>query len=58
VKKVFSDFYRAENAVTSAAGGTGIGLALVRRFVSLLGGRVSASNNAGPGCTIAIDLPR
>jgi signal transduction histidine kinase len=58
VKKIFNDFYRAENAVTAAAGGTGIGLALVRRFVSLLGGRVSASNNAGPGCTIAIDLPR
>ena len=58
VKKIFNEFYRAENAVTSAAGGTGIGLALVRRFVSLLGGRVSASNNAGPGCTIAIDLPR
>jgi signal transduction histidine kinase len=44
--------------VTSAAGGTGIGLALVKRFVSLLGGRVSASNNPGPGCTIGIDLPR
>jgi len=58
VKKIFNDFYRAENAVTSAAGGTGIGLALVKRFVSLLGGRVSASNNPGPGCTIAIDLPR
>jgi len=58
VKKIFNDFYRAENAVTSAAGGTGIGLALVKRFVSLLGGRVSASNNSGPGCTIALDLPR
>jgi signal transduction histidine kinase len=58
VKKIFNDFYRAENAVTSAAGGTGIGLALVKRFVSLLGGRVSASNNPGPGCTIGIDLPR
>jgi signal transduction histidine kinase len=58
VKKIFNDFYRAENAVTSAAGGTGIGLALVKRFVSLLGGRVSASNNPGPGCTIVIELPR
>ena len=57
VKKIFNDFYRAENAVTSAVGGTGIGLALVKRFVRLLGGRVSASNNPGPGCTIAIDLP-
>jgi signal transduction histidine kinase len=57
VKKIFNDFYRAENAVTAAVGGTGIGLALVRRFVMLLGGRVSAANNPGPGCTISIELP-
>jgi signal transduction histidine kinase len=56
VKKIFNDFYRAQNAVTAAAGGTGIGLALVRRFVTLLGGRVSAANNPGPGCTISIEL--
>jgi signal transduction histidine kinase len=58
LKKIFNDFHRADNAVTSAAGGTGIGLALVRRFAALLGGRVSAANNPGPGCTIRIDLPR
>ena len=56
-KNIFKDFYRAENALTSTAGGTGIGLALVRRFVGLLGGRVSAFNNSGAGCTIAIELP-
>jgi signal transduction histidine kinase len=56
-KKIFNDFYRAENAVRSAVSGTGIGLALVKRFVHLLGGRVSAFNNSGAGCTIAVDLP-
>jgi signal transduction histidine kinase len=58
LKKVFEDFYRAENAMTAAVGGTGIGLAMVRRFVQLLGGAVSAANNEGLGCTIRIDLPR
>ena len=58
LKKIFEDFYRAENAMTAAVGGTGIGLAMVRRFVQLLGGAVSAANNEGPGCTIRIDLPR
>ncbi len=58
LKKIFNDFYRAENAVTAAAGGTGIGLALVRRFVGLMGGRVFAANNPGPGCTITIEWPR
>jgi signal transduction histidine kinase len=58
LKKIFNDFYRAENALTSASGGTGIGLALVKRYVTLLGGRVSAANNPGAGCTIRIELPR
>jgi signal transduction histidine kinase len=58
LKKIFNDFHRAGNALTSAAGGTGIGLALVRRVVTLLGGRVSAANNPGSGCTIRIELPR
>jgi signal transduction histidine kinase len=58
LKKIFEDFYRAENAMTAAVGGTGIGLAMVRRFVQLLGGAVSAANNEGPGCTIRIELPR
>ncbi len=58
LEKIFDDFYRAGDAVSSEAGGTGIGLALVRRFVGLLGGRVSAANNPGAGCTIRIELPR
>ncbi len=58
LKKIFTDFYRADNAITSAAGGTGIGLALVRRFVALLDGRIAAVNNPGAGCTIRIELPR
>ncbi|HSV92421.1 MAG TPA: ATP-binding protein, partial [Desulfobacterales bacterium] len=58
LKKIFEDFYRAENAMTAAVGGTGIGLAMVRRFVQLLGGAVSAVNNEGMGCTIRIDLPQ
>ncbi|MEE4242327.1 MAG: HAMP domain-containing sensor histidine kinase [Desulfopila sp.] len=58
LKKVFRDFYRVDNALTRTTGGTGIGLALVEKFVSALGGRVEAANNTGPGCTITLLLPR
>jgi len=58
LKKVFDDFYRVEGALTRSTGGTGIGLALVKKFVAAMGGTVSAANNAGPGCTISIYLPR
>ena len=57
LKKVFDDFYRVENPLTRTTRGTGIGLALVRKFVQLMGGSVTATNNDGPGCTIAIYLP-
>jgi len=57
LKKVFDDFYRADNTLTRQTRGTGIGLALVRKLVVLMDGTVRAENNAGPGCTITITLP-
>ena len=57
LKKVFDDFYRVENPPTRTTRGTGIGLALVKKFVQLMGGSVTAANNDGPGCTITICLP-
>ena len=57
LKKVFDDFYRADNELTRTTRGTGIGLALVKKLITLMGGRVAANNNTGPGCTITISLP-
>ena len=57
LKKIFNDFYRVENSLTRTTRGTGIGLALVKKFVRLMGGTVTAANNSGPGCTITISLP-
>jgi signal transduction histidine kinase len=57
LKKIFDDFYRVEDALTRSTGGTGIGLALVRKFMAAMGGTVSAVNNKGPGCTITLRLP-
>jgi signal transduction histidine kinase len=54
LKKVFDDFYRVDNELTR---GTGIGLALVKKFISAMEGEVRAANNPGPGCTITLSLP-
>ena len=56
LKKIFDDFYRVESPLTRTTGGTGIGLSLVKKFVTLMGGEVRAENNTGPGCTIMISL--
>jgi signal transduction histidine kinase len=57
LKKIFDDFYRVDNALARKTRGTGIGLALVKKFVKLIGGDVTAENNPGGGCTITISLP-
>jgi len=57
LKKVFDDFYRADTRLNQTAGGTGIGLALVKKYVKAMGGTVTASNNPEAGCTISICLP-
>jgi signal transduction histidine kinase len=57
LKKIFGDFYRVDNDLTRTTGGTGIGLALVKKYVDAMKGRVQAVNNEGPGCTIIVSLP-
>jgi signal transduction histidine kinase len=57
LKKVFDDFYRVDNALARKTRGTGIGLALVKKFIKLIGGDVTAENNPAGGCTITISLP-
>ena len=41
----------------SGAGGTGLGLALCREFVSLHQGEITARNNENGGATISIQVP-
>ena len=57
LKQVFDDFYRVDNDLVRTTGGTGLGLALVKKFILAMGGRVTAENNTGPGCTITLSLP-
>ena len=57
LKKIFEDFYRVDSDLTRTTGGTGIGLALVKKLINAMGGAVAAKNNDGPGCTITITMP-
>lgn len=57
LRRVFDDFYRVDSEFVRTIGGTGIGLALVKKLILAMGGRVQAENNQGPGCTIILNLP-
>jgi two-component system OmpR family sensor kinase len=55
--RVFERFYRADQARTSATGGNGLGLAIVRALVAAHGGIASVRTAPGRGATFRIALP-
>lgn len=57
VKKVFSRFWRADEARQSVNGGLGIGLALVKEVVDQHRGSVSVSSKLGEGSVFTIRIP-
>jgi len=55
--KLFTEFFRGENARTLEKTGTGLGLAIVKEFVDKLGGRILVESEEGMGTIFVVDLP-
>jgi signal transduction histidine kinase len=59
LEAVFERFYRVDPARSRAAGGAGIGLAIVRALAEAMGGQAWAeSAGRGRGSTFLVELPR
>ncbi len=58
LERIFDVFHRLDGGYRSATEGTGLGLALVRRFVQLHGGEVTATSEPGAGSTFTIQIPQ
>jgi two-component system phosphate regulon sensor histidine kinase PhoR len=56
--RVFERFYRVDAARTRDAGGTGLGLSLVRNAVERSGGSVDIRSTVGGGTVVTLRLPR
>jgi signal transduction histidine kinase len=57
VPRIWERFYRTENPLKVEAGGTGLGLSLVKPLVRLLGGRIWVESRINVGSTFSFVLP-
>jgi PAS domain S-box-containing protein len=58
VPRIFEKFYMVDGGITRRAGGTGVGLYLVREIVRLHHGRLDVSSRPGQGSLFSVRLPR
>lgn len=55
--KLFKEFYRGENAMNSKTVGSGIGLILVKKYISMHGGHISCESQENVGSTFQATIP-
>ncbi len=56
--RIFDEFQQVESGITLQSGGVGLGLAVSRKLVLLLGGTLKVESSPGRGSTFTISLPR
>lgn len=56
-EKLFTEFFRAENAKQAGVPGTGLGLVVVKRIIEGLGGKITVKSKPGFGATFQFKIP-
>ncbi len=56
LEKIFDAFTRAENSTTNKVQGTGLGMAITKNIVELMGGAIDVSSQVDKGSLFRVDL--
>ncbi len=56
LEKIFHAFTREEDSVTNKIQGTGLGMAITKNLLDLMGGKISVESEKGKGSTFTVDL--
>ena len=56
LEKIFDAFTRAENSTTNKVQGTGLGMAITKSIVELMGGTIAVSSEVGRGSLFVVEL--
>ena len=57
VAHIFEPFTRAENSVTNKVQGTGLGMAITKNIIDLMGGTINIQSEVGKGSCFTVELP-
>jgi two-component system chemotaxis sensor kinase CheA len=56
ISKIFNEFERAMTSEKSKYGGAGLGLAICKKYVEMLGGKIDVESQIGSGTTFTVSL--
>ena len=57
IEHIFDEFSQEESSARTQYKGTGLGMAITKRYVDLMGGTISVESRKGEGSTFIVELP-